>query len=77
MTRVVLTPELRDTLHGLVEPLELCDTAGNVIARVTPVVEKAKSSLEPQVSEEELDRREAANERRYTTDEVIAHLQSL
>jgi hypothetical protein len=33
--------------------------------------------LTPEVSEEELDRRERSNEKRYTTAEVLAYLEKL
>ena len=67
MTRVIVDETLRSKLHNLSEVLELCDESGRVVARVTPV--------EPQLSEEELQRRE--QEPDYSTAEVLAHLEKL
>jgi hypothetical protein len=48
-----------------------------VLALVYPKLDLSKyEPLEPQVSEEELDRREQSTEW-YTTDEVLAYLKSL
>jgi hypothetical protein len=78
MTRVLLDATLRSKLHNLSHPLELCDDSGRVVGRVFPTLDLSQyEPLEPQVSEEELDRREQANERRYTTVEVLAHLEKL
>ena len=78
MTRVLLDAALRSKLHDLAEPVELCDESGRVVGRVIPVPDVTKRGpFEPQVSEEELNRREQADEKEYTTDEVLAHLRSL
>ena len=78
MTRVIVDEILRNKLHNLAQPLELCDESGRILGRVFPAVDPSQyEPQEPQVSEEELDRREQANERRYTTAEVLAHLEKL
>ncbi len=78
MTQIILDEVLRNKLQHLAEPLELCDQSGRVVARVFPMVDlSGYEPREPQVSEEELDRRELANEKRYTTAEVLAHLEKL
>jgi len=78
MTRVVLDANLREKLGNLAQPLELCDESGRVLGRVFPTPDPARlEPREPQVSEEELDRREQANEKRYTTAEVLAYLEKL
>jgi hypothetical protein len=78
MTRVIVDEVLRSKLHNLSLPLELCDESGRVLGRVFPAVDLSQHEpLEPQVSEEELDRRERANEKRYTTAEVLAYLEKL
>jgi hypothetical protein len=77
MTRVVINADLRSKLPALTQPLELCDEAGNVLGQFTPVLDLSQyEPLEPQVSEEELDRREQESEW-YTTAEVLAHLEKL
>jgi hypothetical protein len=76
MTRVILDPAMREKLHNLAQPLEICDEAGRILARLTPVYDPREyGPLEPQVSEQELRRREQSNEKRYTTAEVLAHLE--
>lgn len=78
MTRVTVDAALKEKLHSLTQPLELCDETGKVLARVTPVCDPTSyGPLEPRVSEEELTRREQANEKRYSTAEVLAHLEKL
>lgn len=77
MTRIVLDPTLREKLHNLVQPLELCDETGRVLARLLPVYDRAEyGPLEPQISEEELRRREQSD-KWYTTEQVLAHLKNL
>lgn len=78
MTRIVLDTILWDKLLGLNSPLELCDDKGNVVAHVMPVQQGSEFvPSEPQISREELRRRAASNERRYSTDEVLKYLESL
>lgn len=78
MTRIILDDVLREKLRNLAEPLELCNDQGRVVARLTPVYDPAEyGPLEPQVTEEELRRREQAGEKRYTTAEVLAYLEKL
>jgi hypothetical protein len=76
MTRILLDDILRSKLLDLRQPLELCDTTGKVLARVTPTADAAeRGGSEPQLSEEELQRRE--QEPDYSTAEVLAHLEKL
>lgn len=65
MTQILLDEVLRKKLLELRQPLELCDESGRVVGRVTPV--------EPQLSEEELQRREQEPE--FSTAEVLAQLE--
>jgi len=76
MTRVIVDETLRSRLHNLSEPLELCDESGRVLGRVFPALDLSQyEQWEPPIGEEELRRRERSNERRYTTAEVLAHLE--
>jgi hypothetical protein len=78
MTKIDVDDILRDKLCNLAEPLELCDPSGRVLGRVFPTLDlSGYERWEPPISEEELRRREESGERRYTTTEVIAHLESL
>ena len=78
MTRITLDADLRHRLHDLSEPVELCNEAGAVVARILPVPDpNLYENLEPQVSEEELRRRLREKGKTYTTAEVLIHLESL
>jgi hypothetical protein len=78
MTRITVDEILRKKLNDLSEPLELCDEAGRVLGRVFPAFDLSDyEPWEPPIDEEELRRREQSSERRYTTAEVIGHLESL
>jgi len=76
MTKVVLDAILRQKLQNLTQPLELCNESGQVLARLTPILDLSKyEPLQPQVSEEELLRRSQSEEKTYTTAEVLAFLE--
>jgi hypothetical protein len=78
MTQVFVDAALRSKLLNLSKPLELCDEQGKVVALVYPAVDSSLyHPLEPQVSEEELDRRERCNEKRFSTAEVLTRLEKL
>lgn len=78
MTRVVLESELREKLHNLTEPLELCDEGGRVLAHLTPAVSSSqRERSEPQISREELRRRKERKGSPMTTAEVLAFLGTL
>ena len=78
MIRCVVDEFLKRKLHGLTEPLELCDESGRVLARVTPALDLSEyEAISPSVSDEELDRRSKSSERRFTTGEVLDHLEKL
>jgi len=78
MTRVVLDDLLRSRLRNLAEPVELCDESGRVVARVYPTADvSGYESWVPPISDEELRRLEESTEKRYTTAEVLAHLENL
>jgi hypothetical protein len=77
MTQVILDAPLRNKLHNLTEPLELCDESGRILARVLPVLDESQyERAEPPISAEELQRRKASTEW-YTTAEVLAYLDTL
>jgi hypothetical protein len=75
MTRIIVDADLRSKLLDLREPLELCDSQGQVLAHLYPSVDLSNyEPWEPPMDEAELQRREQANEKRYTTAEVLAFL---
>jgi hypothetical protein len=78
MIRITLDSNTTCQLANLDRPVELCDPAGKVIGRFMPSSDMSGwERLTTDVTEEELDRREAANEKRYTTAEVTKRLESL
>lgn len=78
MTRVIVDQAMLNQLHNLSQPLELCDESGRVLARVTPILDLSQyEPLEPQISEEELRRREQCKGKTYTTAEVLAYLKKM
>jgi hypothetical protein len=77
MTKIICDAALREKLHDLVQPLELCDESGHILARVLPVGDSRLDVLEPQISKEERQRRRSYEGGTYTTSEVLAYLESL
>lgn len=74
MSRIVLDQETIDKLGGIKETTILCDPQGRAIGILGPTSDK---HLQPQISDEEIDRRIKNPGRRYTTEEVLKHLESL
>jgi len=78
MTQIKLDATLASKLQKLDCEAQLCDPSGNVVGRFVPLIDLSMwEPVTPGVSEEELDRREQSNEKHYTTDEVLKHLESL
>ena len=77
MTKITVDAELRAKLQNLTTDLELCDEQGRILARVHPIADMSEwVPISPDVSEEELDRREKSTEW-YTTEQVRVHLRNL
>jgi hypothetical protein len=74
MGKLVVEGSVRAKLADTSECVELCDTAGNTIGYFTPA--RIPKDLQPQISEEEIARRQADPER-YTFQQVMDHLRSL
>lgn len=76
MPRIVVDPELLNKLFNLAQPLEFCTASGAVLGTFTPLPEReAALRAEPFISDEKLRRRAQGDG--CTTDELIAHLESL
>lgn len=73
VSRLIIDPKLAEALFASHEPIELVHPNGQIVGRFTPSIDLAESEL----SEEETRRRLAEGRKRYTTDEVIAHLRNL
>ena len=73
MHRIVVDAELLGKLHELTAPLEFVDSSGRLLGRFFPIPDPALfEDLEPQISEEEIQRRLAYKGKTYTTAEVLA-----
>ncbi len=78
MTKIICDAALREKLHGLAEPLELCDEAGRVFARVVPFPDLEPDVVTvPRMSKADLRRRRMQVGKTFTTAEVLAHLETL
>jgi hypothetical protein len=78
MSKVVLNGDVMDKLGRLYYTVELCDEAGRVLGRFVPALDISEyEPLTPEISKEELERRKHSKEKRYTTAEVLAHLEKL
>jgi len=76
MPKITLDPALSTKLQELNEDVELCDPSGRVLGRFIPQIDMSEwEAISPDVSEEELDRREQSREW-YTTAEVLEHLKN-
>ena len=77
MTQITLSNAVATQLHGLTAPVALCDTSGKVLGRFIPAIDASEwEPVSPEVSEDELDRRQQGTEW-YSTQEVLSHLKSL
>jgi hypothetical protein len=78
MTQIILDASVSGQLHKLSQPVELCDPSGRVLGRFIPLIDMSEwEPISPDISEEELDRRAKSNQKRYSTAEVLAHLEKL
>ena len=78
MTQIVVDTNLSSQLLTLTQPAELCDQSGQVLGRFVPLINLSEwEPLSPDISEAELDRRAKSEGKRYTTAEVLAHLEKL
>lgn len=78
MVRITIDEQLKQKLLASDEPAELCDAAGNVIARARSVPQSAEDakSLFPELTREEIDRRCDEAGEWLTTEEAINFLSS-
>jgi hypothetical protein len=78
VTQIKLDADLSRKMREMSSAVELCDPSGRVLGHFVPIVDMSEwEAVTPEASEEELDRRERSNEKRYTTAEVLAHLEKL
>jgi hypothetical protein len=78
MLKITLDAAAASQLHELYEAAELCDPSGCVVGLFEPVFDPTKwEMIGPDITDEELERRANSNEKRYTTEEVLAQLEKL
>ncbi len=77
MSHITLDPNLSKQLREFTEAVELREPSGRVLGRFVPLPDMTDwVPVSPDVSEEELDRRERETDS-YSTAEVLAHLENL
>jgi hypothetical protein len=77
MSKLIIADEqMQAKLGNGGEPVMICTADGTVLGYFTPTMQR-KLNLQPQISEEELERRRADPSPGYTTEEVINYLKSL
>jgi hypothetical protein len=77
MIQITLDASVSDQLHNLTQPVELCDPSGRVLGEFVPRIDTSEwEPISPDISEEELGRRERSEEW-YSTEEVLAYLKRL
>ncbi len=77
MTKVLLTAGAEAPFRGLTEPVEVCDHEGRTLGVFTPAADRSLyEGLTIPFSEEEIRQAEEETES-YSTEEVLAHLESL
>ena len=76
MIRITVDGDIRSRLGDLQSPAELQDESGRVLAYLTPAVDAAVyAKLDPQISEDELDRREQGSPGRPLSD-ILSDLEN-
>jgi hypothetical protein len=78
MSQFILDANSLEKLPMLTNPVELCDPSGRILGRFVPKIDLSEWEIVGQeLNDEELRKREESGQKRYTTAEVIAHLESL
>jgi hypothetical protein len=78
MSQFILSANSLPQLATLTHPVDLCDSSGKVLGRFVPKFDLSEWEIVgDDLTDEELRKREQSTERRYSTAEVIAHLESL
>ena len=72
MERVILNATMAEWLPTMDRPFELCDELGRCLGLFIPQFER----MEEEIRNEELDRRSSQTDE-YSTEEIMAHLESL
>lgn len=77
MSRIILDATMVEALLAPMKPVEICNESGTVIGFFSPRMDAAQFEDDgPKISDEEIDRRMASKERRYSTAEVLRSLET-
>lgn len=78
MSQFVLDASSIHKLPTRTQPVDLCDTSGRVLGRFVPKFDPSEwEIIGPELSDEEVRKLLESGQRRYTTAEVIKHLENL
>ena len=78
MGKITIDADLLAKLRTLTQPMELCEPSGRVVGKFLPTLDPSEwDSVEPQISDEEIQRRLRAKGKTYSTAQVLAHLEKL
>ena len=78
MSQFILDASSIGLLPTLKHTVDLCDASGKVLGRFVPKLDLSEWEIVgPEPTEEELQMVEQSKGRRYSTSEVVAHLESL
>lgn len=78
MSRITIDASTASQFNNLQGPVEICDPTGRVLGRFTPKIDLSDwEPMSPGISDEELLRRKNAQEKNYSTAEVLAYLERL
>lgn len=78
MPRIIVDESLKNKLHQLDEPAEICDQDGRVLGKFLPTFNPDEyEGLKSPISEQEIEARMKSKGKTYTTAEVLAHLEKI
>lgn len=78
MPEITLDATTAAKLQDFGTVVKLCDPSGKVLGKFVPAFDPSEwEFVGPDISEEELKRRENSKGKRYTTKEVLEHLKNL
>jgi hypothetical protein len=78
MTQITLDAQVSQQLLNFCQPIELFDPSGRALGHFVPRIDLSEwEPVSPDISDEELDRRENSKEKHHTTEEVLAYLEKL
>jgi hypothetical protein len=81
VTRITVDKEMREKLLNFSRPLELCNEAGMILARLVPSTPLSNpedwEELTPMPTDEDIQRRIDSNERTYSTQELIEKIKHM